>query len=126
MSVLQSEGTYYDPAQYGELVQAMFKNSTPRVFAVATYAETYAPGRSDAFDDTIVMIVADDTSSGSQELLQGTRAVGFTLGKSGEDWHIVHIYIGDTGAFLDYEAPGPDDTWVRDYFSAWERWEPAG
>ena len=123
-SVLQSEGTYYDPAQYGELVQAVFKNGSPRLFAIATRGEPLDTDfeRADEFERRAVAIVADGPSDGGEVLYQGALVVAFSIGYDGASWHVSHLTLDSTGALLDYEDPAPNNEWVQTYFGTWTRW----
>jgi hypothetical protein len=128
VSVMNSEGFYYDPSDYGPLVDAMFKNGSPRLYAVATRPPPVSGQEWTLHPSSVrqgVAIVADaGATAGPVGVQTSARVVALTLGYDGVSWGITHLYLGGPNPFLNYDEPDVGEEWVRSFFGDWERWEP--
>ena len=119
VTVLQSEGTYEDPGQYAQRVDALFKNNSDvRLHAIATTNLTRTWSEFAKYRDLREAITAGPPPIPDTP---GPALLVFTLGYDGDAWHVVGLIVGAPDAFLIYDTLQPGDDWAG-FFTTWERW----
>jgi hypothetical protein len=132
VTVLQSEGGYYDPTQFAELVRGLFFNKNygqttdayggeaPQIYAVAEVAPQYG-GREDETQLIVTAMVPSDTPGAPP----GRQALMFGVHDDGGRLAITSVTRGAAVWFLDPTSEEALQGNAADYFTSWERWPTA-
>jgi len=118
VSVLQSEGQYDEPGDYGQRIDALFKNNDAvRLHATATLGVAGWP-EFEKYDEVRYAITAGPPPLPDTP---GPALLVFTLGYDGAAWRVIGLIVGAPDVFLVYDTLQPGDDWA-DLFATWERW----